>query len=195
MNESTTRAQQTACPPRTWTWAALILATLGTAGSLALSLGLGLKACPLCFYQRTFLMATMSVLAVGLWKSRDRSTPIILMVLPLIWAGLGVAVFHEYLVWANVLECPTGLLGLGTAPAQSLGVFAVTAAVGTIGAWRESQGPTGRKSATLAGAVIFGGLMSWASIAAAPPLPPAPTEPYDPVAQPLEGCRPAYQSE
>ena len=48
-----------------WLWAATGLALVGTAGSLYLSLGMGLKACPLCFYQRTFVMAALAVLLVG----------------------------------------------------------------------------------------------------------------------------------
>ena len=35
------------------------------AGSLYLSLGLGLIACPLCFYQRTFAFAVLGVLILG----------------------------------------------------------------------------------------------------------------------------------
>src|SRR5438876_8199332 len=33
-----------------WAWAALAVAVAGLAGSLFLSLGMNLKACPLCFY-------------------------------------------------------------------------------------------------------------------------------------------------
>ena len=39
------------------TVAALIAAAISVAGSLYLSLGMGLIACPLCFYQRTFAFA------------------------------------------------------------------------------------------------------------------------------------------
>jgi disulfide bond formation protein DsbB len=42
--------------------AALAVSAVGTVGSLYLSLGMGLKACPLCFYQRTFMMSTAAVL-------------------------------------------------------------------------------------------------------------------------------------
>jgi disulfide bond formation protein DsbB len=57
----------------TWAIVALAFSLVGTAGSLSLSLGLGLKACPLCFYQRTFMMSTFAVLALGL--AADRRQP------------------------------------------------------------------------------------------------------------------------
>jgi len=84
---------------------------------------LGLKACPLCFYQRSFLMATASVLAVGL-VSRGLSTSTLgLLALPLATCGLAVAGFHEFLERTGKLECPAGIFGLGTAPQQSLALF------------------------------------------------------------------------
>src|SRR5436190_2221701 len=46
------------------TWFALLVALVAVAGSLWLSLGMNLKACPLCFYQRTFAMAVFGVLVV-----------------------------------------------------------------------------------------------------------------------------------
>jgi hypothetical protein len=36
--------------------------------------------------------------------------------LPLAVAGLGVALFHEYLELTGKLECPSGVMGVGTAP-------------------------------------------------------------------------------
>src|SRR5438128_91889 len=40
--------------PRPWLVLALVVSLAALGGSLALSLGLNLRACPLCFYQRTF---------------------------------------------------------------------------------------------------------------------------------------------
>jgi disulfide bond formation protein DsbB len=165
----------------------LVLALAGTAGSLFLSLGLGLKACPLCFYQRTFIMAAAAVLLIGLAVDRTRPGVFCLLSLPLALAGLGVAAFHEYLVVTEVLECPKALLGLGTAPAQSLAVFAALTLSSLLGAWsRESKGAFGL-------AIVAGMLMAWASIASSPPLPPVPKTPYDPVKQPLDTCRPVFR--
>jgi hypothetical protein len=56
-------------PPRRasiWVQTSLVLAVAGLAGSLLLSLGMRLKACPLCFYQRTFMMSIVAVLGMGL---------------------------------------------------------------------------------------------------------------------------------
>src|SRR5260370_8662109 len=57
-----------------WVWAALLVALIALAGSLWLSMGMGLKACPLCFYQRTFVMAPVAVLVFGLPGRVSRPT-------------------------------------------------------------------------------------------------------------------------
>src|SRR5438093_13276732 len=75
-------------------WAALAVAVAGLAGSLFLSLGMNLKACPLCFYQRTFMMSLVAVLGVGLLAGAARPGRLALLALPLAVAGLGVALFH-----------------------------------------------------------------------------------------------------
>ena len=46
-------------------WAALVVAGLAAAASVWLSVRLDLKACPLCYYQRTFAMGVFAVLAVN----------------------------------------------------------------------------------------------------------------------------------
>ncbi|MHB0955482.1 MAG: disulfide bond formation protein B [Pirellulaceae bacterium] len=177
-----------------WAVAALLFAAVGVAGSLYLSLGLGLRACPLCFYQRSFMMGTLAVLVVALAADPTRTGLDCLLSLPLALAGWGVAAFHEYLVLAGVLECPTGLLGIGTSPAQSLAVFTLVAAALLAGAWpNRSDGK--RRAAVLFGSIIVGLLMAWGSIASSPPLPPAPTAPYDLDRQPLDTCRPPYRGQ
>jgi disulfide bond formation protein DsbB len=173
---------------RRWALAALILSLAGTAGSLYLSLGLGLKACPLCFYQRAFMMSVLAVLIVGWFADRTQMATFCLVSLPLAVAGAGVAAFHEYLVVTNVLECPMGLFDLGTAPAQSLAVFAVLTLSVAAGAWAN-----GKATIAAAGAVL-GLLLAWGCVVSSPPLPPSPTAPYDPVKQPLEICRPPYRA-
>jgi len=167
--------------------AALVLAIAGSIGSLFLSLGMGLKACPLCFYQRTFIMAAAAVLVIGLIVDRGRAATHCLMIIPLVIGGLGVAAFHEYLVVTNVLECPKAVLGLGTAPAQSLAVFVALSAVVFAAAW------SGVHKRILGLALIVGLLLAWGSVASSPPLPPVPKSPYDPVKQPLDMCRPVYR--
>lgn len=169
--------------------AAMVVAVVGTAGSVYLSMGLGLKACPLCFYQRSFVMAVLAVLALGRFVERSRPGLICLLSVPLAWAGLGVAGFHEYLVLTGVLECPTALFGIGTAPAQSLAVFSALAAAVTGGAWCGRHESPRQRACTLFVAVMLGAVMEGACVKSAPPLPPVPAAAYDPVKQPLDTCR------
>ncbi len=176
-----------------WAWISLILAVAGTTGSLALSLAMGLKACPLCFYQRTFMMAAMSVLAVSLFSHRENPGRACFVALPLVWAGLGVAAYHEWLVLTGVLECPPGLWGIGTAPAQSLALFAALAMACSVGTSPGSPNGGSTSFPAIFVLIVFGGLLSWACVATSPPLPPVPDKPYDSETQPLDMCRPAYR--
>ncbi len=108
-----------------WSVAALGVALQGAVGSVYLSIGLGLKTCPLCFYQRSFRMAAAIVLIASLWLDGLRSIRACIVALPLAWSGLGVAAFHEYLVLVGKLECPPALFGWGAGPIQSLAVFGI----------------------------------------------------------------------
>lgn len=114
---------------------------------------------------------------------------------PLAWAGLGVAAFHEYLVLTNVLECPQALLGIGTAPAQSLAMFVAQATVTTLGACCGRSESTWQGTGTLICAVILGAVMAAACVKSSPPLPPVPTAPYDSVKQPLDTCRRPFNAQ
>lgn len=171
-------------PPTRFPWwaiLALVAAAGGTAGSLYLSLGMGLKACPLCFYQRSFVMSVLAVLIVGLLADRSRGDLLCLLCLPLAIAGLSVAGFHVYLELTGKLECPKALLGIGTAPQQSLALFALLTAAVTLGALRSA-------AAIIAGFAL-GALLAWGCVASSPPMPKPPVKPYD---QPLEVCRPPF---
>src|SRR5262245_42107016 len=105
-----------------WLWLALIASIAALAGSLYLSLGMNLKACPLCFYQRTFAMSLVAVLLIGLSIGVRGLT---FLTLPLATAGFGVACFHVFLEVTGKLECPLGMGQFGSAPQQSLAVYAV----------------------------------------------------------------------
>lgn len=174
---------------RPWLTAALLVSLAALGGSLALSLGLNLRACPLCFYQRAFAMALVGVLGMGLMTGLGRSDRFALVALPLAVGGLGVALFHVYLELSGALECPEGFLGLGTAPQQSLVSFAAILAllVGDV-----LSGPQGAmdKRPAFAGGLILGGLLALASCIANPPMPEPPSRPY---AAPPIICRPPYQ--
>jgi disulfide bond formation protein DsbB len=165
-------------------WPPLLLALLALAGSLWLSIGMKLEACSLCLYQRTFVMGVVAVFGIGVLTGQRHRVVLNLLALPLAAAGLGVAIFHEYLELSGKLECPAGLMGIGTAPQQSLAVLAVLLAfivVGVVRSWKISAaGP----------AVVLGLLLAWGAVASSPPMPPAPAQAYT---APLNICRPPFQ--
>jgi len=183
-------AETHAGPPRAGasrlTVLACAAALMTLAGSLWLSIGMDLKACPLCFYQRTFVMAIVAVMVIGLLSSRKVAGALTLLSLPLACAGLGVAGFHVALELNGTLECPDGILGLGSAPQQSLVAMVVLTLILLADVLK-----CGRlmviKGALLS--AIVGGLLAYAAVLSSPPLPSAPSEPY---ATPLDGCRPPY---
>lgn len=103
--------------------AATVAALASVTGSLYLSLGLGLIACPLCFYQRTFAFAVLGVLLVGVCTRAWETQYVNLMALLPAVAGAVVAAFHTYLDMSGKLVCPKGLFGVGTTAQQSLASF------------------------------------------------------------------------
>ena len=176
-------------PVRALAGLALIAALAGSTGSVFLSLGLGLVACPLCFYQRSFMLGALGVLVTTrLARDLVPAGAACLLVLPLVAGGLGVALFHVGLELTGRLECPDGIFGLGSAPAQSLGAFVllatllVPAAVAAGGA---------RAALRTVAAVALGVLLAVASVASAPPLPEARVRPSKAEGYELQGCEPA----
>lgn len=155
-----------------WERLALLAAGLTLVGSLYLSMGMGLNACPLCFYQRTFIMAVVGVLGVGtaLRLSVAPGT-LSLLALPLALSGLGVAAVHSSLVWSGVLACPKGVLGLGFAPEQSLAAYMVVTALLLPGA--ASRGVTCLGTVPrLASLAALAGVLVTFSVLSSPKLPP-----------------------
>jgi disulfide bond formation protein DsbB len=166
-------------------WAAFAVALLALGGSIFLSLGLNLKACPLCFYQRTFAMSLVAVLGTGLLLHGRAGLQISLLALPMATAGLGVAAFHEFLELRGTLECPLGLLGIGTAPQQSLAMFVVLFAILALDVVMQGRW------VAFAGALAIGFALTVASCTTNPPMPAPPTQPYP--SKP-EICRPPFRS-
>jgi disulfide bond formation protein DsbB len=174
--------------PLSLIWPSLLVALVALAGSLWLSIGMHLRACPLCFYQRTFVMGIVAVLAVGLFTGRHYRAVLNLLALPMAVAGLGVALFHVYLEGTGKLECPAGILDLGTSPQQSLAALTLLFALIVVACVR--SGTLGEAPAAGVLAVVVGVLLAWGSIASSPPMPPAPAQPH---ATPLDICRPPFQ--
>src|SRR6266852_4543930 len=106
------------------TYLAFFASVVGVVGSLYLSLGMDLKACPLCFYQRAFIMAVAGILGFGLFMPdlpRGALAPAM--------AGGCVAAWHTYLVANGTLECPAGVTQFLLAPHESLVVYVLLMAI------------------------------------------------------------------
>ncbi len=172
------------------------LATLMLVGSLYMSIGMGLKACPLCLYERSLVMAVVGVLGLGVALRIDGNAALrspgtlSLLCLPLAFGGLGLAGFHVYLDRSGVLDCPGGILGIGRAPDQSLAGYVLLSGLLTVAAL---NGHFKTKKSYLygLGAAALGLAFAVASVKSAPPLPP-PNPKYDAQGNRiLAGCEPA----
>jgi hypothetical protein len=175
-----------------WNGVTLLVALVGVAGSLWLSMAMEpkLKACPLCFYQRSFIMAVAAVLGVGLLARVERPGLLSLLCLPLVAAGLSVALFHVNLERTGALECPSGLFDWGTTPPQSLcvyvvlGILVVVDLVGS-GALKPNPLPAGA-------GIVVGALLALGCATSNPPFPKV-EKPY-PEDQRIDTCRPVYKA-
>lgn len=168
-----------------WPVAAFAISVAGLAGSLYLSLGMGLKACPLCFYQRTFIMSLVAVLGVGLLAGLARSGRLGLIALPIAIAGLGVAGFHANLEVSGQMECPKGMYDLGTAPQQSLAMF-VLATVFLLVDVLTNRGAGWVRWPLLIVGLALGGGLAYASTISNPPMQRPSPEAYE---KPPDICR------
>lgn len=173
--------------------ACLALALIGVGGCLYLSFGAGLVACPLCIYQRAFLMAAFAVAAIGAVAGRGIAGLVCAMILPIAVMGLGVAGFHEYLIRTAVIECPPGLLSLGSLPTQSLVLFALMAALAATGLLKSHPDSLPRRAQMFVLGIAIGIAVAWASVASAPPIPQR-KSPYDPTKDIFNNCRPVYKA-
>lgn len=116
----------------------LLLASLGTAGSLWYSNVIGYPPCDLCWVQRIFLYPQVLLLAVAVLK-RDRGAVDYALALSL--AGLAVALYHVSLQLglSPLVPCSVGAVSCGqrfflaygyvTIPVMSLTAFALQALV------------------------------------------------------------------
>ncbi|OYR46317.1 disulfide bond formation protein B [Halorubrum sp. Hd13] len=87
-----------------WLSAATLVATVATAGSLWLSLGLGLVPCDLCWYQRILMYPLVAVLGVATVEARPAVSR---TALPLVAPGLALSAYHSYLQ-ATQGQCTLG---------------------------------------------------------------------------------------
>ncbi len=163
---------------RLWMPLAFGVAVVGVLGSLYLSLGMDLKACPLCFYQRAFIMSAASILGFGLFMPdlpRGVLTP---LALATAMAGGCVAAWHTYLVANGTLECPAGATRVLLAPHESLAIYLLLVAILLVDLVQF------RRYLMLGiGAVLVGYVFASSSIRATP------AKMTDPPPADLDGCR------
>jgi len=83
--------------------AATVVAAVATAGSLYLSLGLGLTPCRLCWYQRVLMYPLVVVLGVAAVENRPS---VVRTALPLAVPGSAIAAYHS---WLQVSQTTCGI--------------------------------------------------------------------------------------
>lgn len=167
-----------------WTRLAFFVSVVGVVGSLYLSLQMDLKACPLCFYQRAFIMSVAAVLGFGLFLPGVPNAALTPLALAPAVAGGGVAVLHTYLDWTGVLECPNGVTRVLVAPQESLIVYAILVVLLAIDLFHQRRYVTQGIAAILVGYVFY-----TTCIEATPPS-PTPSEAYK--VNPPDGCRKVF---
>jgi disulfide bond formation protein DsbB len=167
------------------TWAGAALAGLAVLGSLLLSWGLGLAACPLCYYQRAFVMGAFGVLLVGGMFGMARTVCLPALALPVALSGLGVALWHVWLEGTGKMQCPAGFLGIGSAPFQAFLIQLLLCAVLLTGTAVSALPGGGWNS--VGASVVLAAILALGSIRSVFMPPPPPLEAYkqDPII-----CRP-----
>ena len=113
-----------------------LVAAVATAGSLFLSLGLGLVPCDLCWYQRILMYPQVVAFGVAAFEGRATAYR---TVLPLAVPGAALAAYHSWLQVASGGRCTVGgacasvqLRAAGlTIPNLSLVAFLLVAGVAT----------------------------------------------------------------
>jgi disulfide bond formation protein DsbB len=150
------------------TAAALVAAAVSVGGSLYLSLGMGLIACPLCFYQRAFAFAALGALILGVFtRARDTGYVNLMAFLPAVAGGL-VAAFHTYLEATGKLVCPKGIAGIGTTPQQSVASFVLILVCLLPGLALDVR-RKGLSVASVGWSLLLGGAFAYGCIVSSPP--------------------------
>jgi hypothetical protein len=135
---------------------------------------MNLIACPLCLYQRTFILGAVGVLCAS-WlvpSARKTAGESAWLALPIATSGLIVACFHVMLEANGKLVCPNGFLQLGTAPVQALTLF-VLFVVLLLGAGLSANGLAIGLVRGLPPAVLIGAAIAYGTIISGPKLPKA----------------------
>ena len=167
-----------------WTRLALFFAVIGVLGSLHMSLGMEppLKACPLCYYQRAFIMAAAAVLAIGMFLPGVPTAAVKVLALAPAFAGAAISTYHTYLAATGALECPKGVTGVLAAPQEGLLVF-----VFLMAALLGDLFHRGQYVMQGIGAILLGFVFCTTGVRSTAPPPPTAKD------APLDGCRPPYK--
>lgn len=164
-------------PLRLPLYAALIAAVAAVAGSLYLSMGLGLVACPICGYQRGFAMAVLVILVLGLTtKARDSGFVNLFAFVPTVIGGM-IAAYHSFSHLSGLQICPKGLFGIGHTPEQSVVSFVLILGCLLPGLAYDIVHQRIKIAAVL-WSFLLGAMLAYLCIAASPgvPTPSKPTE-------------------
>lgn len=164
---------------------ALGLALATSLGSVFMSVGLKLAACPLCYYQRTFAFGVALILLVGMVFELQERITLPALALPLALGGLSIALWHVSLESRGKMECPTGLTMVLSAPKESLIAF-VLISVALIHGTLISEFPANGWRAVALAVALQAGIVPACLFTVAMPAPPKP-ETYQ---SPPVTCRP-----
>jgi disulfide bond formation protein DsbB len=159
--------------PQLGYWLALGVALGTSVGSVVLSLGLQLAACPLCYYQRSFAFATLGVLVVGLTAGLQQHIALGALSLPVAFTGLAIAGYHASLEARGKMECPRGVTQVLTAPQESTLAFMVL--TGLLVAATLADGKPGGGWLAMGVSILLAGLLAVGCVVSvAMPAPPKP---------------------
>lgn len=150
-------------PPKSvmlWNVLALCFALIAVAGSFWLWVAPDLKGCPLCSYQRSFVIAVATILLLAQLTELRASAVISVLAMPVAMTGLAIAMYHVERQLAGKMEFSAGLFGLGSAPQQSLAVQALLVIVLLV---------AGIRRPVLAVAIAMGILLAYACVQSAAP--------------------------
>ena len=81
-------------------------------------------------------MAVVGLVGFGLLVDATRCGLICLLGVPIAASGLTISLYHASLVLRGIMECPQGLVGIATVPAESALLYGLVVALLCVGAWR-----------------------------------------------------------
>jgi hypothetical protein len=171
--------------------AAACFAAVGVGGSLYLSLGLGLRACPLCFYQRSFVMATLAVSSWG-WPPTGRKRRYTAS-FHFPWQWPDGESRHSTSTWFStaLLNARRGCWGSGRRRPR-VSILTLLSALSRPGVAERSGAVAGwRRGALSCGSIGLGLLLAWGSDCQFPAAASRPDSSLRSAKQ-LETCRPPY---